>query len=129
MPDVASRVYDRILQAQQRNADRQTHLLAKRKTGRGRKLTAGDLAFLLTRGLGKKNVVKGPFVVEGITGGQVHLRTTDKVQAQRAHRFSVRIERVARCTTVTDVLQTLLYTDGLAPQPSPEHMAAQYSRC
>ena len=83
MHEVASRVYDRILQAQQRNADRQTHLLAKRKTGGGRKLTAGDLAFLLTRGLGKKNVVKGPFVVEGITGGQVHLRTTDKVPYTR----------------------------------------------
>ena len=127
--EVASRVYDRILRAQQRNADRQTQLLASRKPGRGRRLQAGDLAFLLDRGIGKKNVVKGPFVVERLSGGTVHLRTTNKVPDQKVHRFTVHIERVARCTTITDVLEKLLYTNGSAPRPSPEHVAAQHSAC
>ena len=35
---MASRVYDHILKAQQRNADKQARLLASRKAGRGRKL-------------------------------------------------------------------------------------------
>ena len=67
---IASRVYDHILKAQQRNADNQARLLASRKACRGKKLHPGDLAFVIERGLAKKKSITGPFVVESISGGQ-----------------------------------------------------------
>ena len=60
---MASRVYDHILKAQQRNADKQARLLASSKAGRGRKLQSGDLAYVIERGLAKKKSITGPFVV------------------------------------------------------------------
>ena len=106
---MASRVYDHILKAQQRNADRQARLLASRMAGMGRKLLPGDLAYkqainyVLERELALKNSIT-PFVVESVSGGQVHLRTTRSVPDQEVCYFSIHTERVARCTSVTDVL-------------------------
>ena len=75
-PDsMASRVYDHLVKAQQRNTDKQARLFASRKAGRGRKLQPGDLAYVIQRGLAKKHSVTGPVVVESIYGGQVHLLT------------------------------------------------------
>ena len=51
---MASRVYDHILKAQQRNADKQARLLASRKAGRARKFRRGDLAYVIERGLATK---------------------------------------------------------------------------
>lgn len=125
--EMTSRVYEQILQAQQRNAERQAHLLAARKSGRGRKLQAGDLAYVIERGLGKKNSVTGPFVVESISAGKVFLRTTRKVPDQEVRYFSIHIERVARCTTVTDVLEKLLHAAENPLRLPPDHMVAQQS--
>ena len=52
---MASRVYDHILKAQQRNADKQARLIASRKAGRGKKLQPRDLACIIERGLAKKH--------------------------------------------------------------------------
>ena len=76
---MCARVYDNILSAQQRNKQQQLQLLAGRKPGRGRKLHAGDLAYVVTPKPNKKNAVAGPFVVETIVGNTVHLRTTRNV--------------------------------------------------
>ena len=124
---MASRVYDHILKAQQRNADKQARLLASRKAGRGRKLQPGDLAYVIERGLAKKNSITGPFVVESISGGQVHLRTTRRVPDQEVRYFSIHIERVARCTTITDVLEKLLRAAAYPAKTSPDHEAAQHT--
>jgi hypothetical protein len=39
---------------------------------------------------------------------QAVLRTTAAVQGQESHQFSFHLDRVARCTTVIDVLRGLL---------------------
>ena len=110
---MASRVYDHILKAQQRNADKQAFLPLARLVGGGNcnlghLSPAGDLAYVIERGLATKNSVTGPFVFESISGGQAHLRTTRRVPDQEVCYFSIHIERVARCTTITDVLEKLL---------------------
>lgn len=122
---VASRVHDNILKAQQRNADRQAHLLASRRPRRGKKLQPGDLAYVLQRGLGKKNAVTGPFAVESVSPGSVSLRTTRNVPDQEVRYFSTHIERVARCTTAADVLEKLLRAAGPSIKPPTDHLAAQ----
>ena len=124
---MASWVYDHILKAQQRNADKQARLLASRKAGRGRKLRPGDLAYVIERGLAKKNSVTGPVVVESISGGQVHLRTTSRVPDHEVRYFSTHIERVARCTTITDVMEKLLHAAAYPAKTSPDHEAAQHT--
>ena len=51
---MCARVYDNILNAQERNKQQQLQLLAGRKPGRGRKLHAGDLAYVVTPKPNKK---------------------------------------------------------------------------
>ena len=94
------------------------------------KLQLGDLAYVLeAAGIDvKRNTVSGPFVVEDISGGQVYLRTTQSVPGQDVHRFPKRIEQVARCTTVADVLEKLLYTAGLTIRAPPDCLASQHVR-
>ena len=69
----------------------------------------------------------GPFVVETIVGNTVHLRTTRNVPGQDVRHFPKHIGQVARCTTISDVLEKLLYTAQVSVRPSPDHMAAQHS--
>ena len=49
------------------------------------------------------------------------LRTTAAVQGQDPFEFAVHLDRVARCTTVTDVLQDLLKQAGFSVPPEMEH--------
>ena len=83
---------------------------------------------MLERGAAKKNSVSGPFVVESISDSHVHLRTTRNVPDQDVRHFWVRIEHVARCTTVADVQSKLLYTAGLPEHAPPDYMAALHVR-
>ena len=101
--------------------------LASRKASRGRKLQPGDLAYVIERGLAKKISVTGPFVVGSISRGQVHLPTTRRVPDQEVRYFSIHIERVARCTTITDVLEKLLRAAAYPAKTSPDHEAAQHT--
>ena len=87
----------------------------------------GDLAYVIERGLAKKNSVTGPFVVESISAGQVHLRTTRRVHDQEVRYFSIHIERVARFTTITDVLEKPLHASAYPTRTPPDHKAAQHS--
>ena len=127
---MVARVYDNILRAQQRNKEQQMRPLEQRQLRRGRrlKLQPGDLAYVLEAASTdvKRNKVSGPFVVEDISGGQVYLRTTQSVPGQDVHRFPKRIEQVARCTTVADVLEKLLYTAGLTIRAPPDCLASQH---
>ena len=99
--------------------------LASRKAGRRRLVQPGDLAYVIERGLAKKNSITGPFVVMSISGGQVHLRTTRRVPDQEVHYFSIHIERVAKCTT--DVLEKLLRAAACPAKTSSDHEAAQHT--
>jgi transposase InsO family protein len=112
-------VHDRILQAQRRNAARQTTRRAGRRT-RGRALAVGDLAYLLTKKSELKTEVSGPFVVCDVSEWHVELRTSNAVQGQEVSQFKVHKDRVARCTSVTDVLEDLLKHAGMLPQALPE---------
>ena len=49
----------------------------------------------------------GPYVVESKTDNQVELRTTAAVEGQQSEKFTMRLDRVARCTTETDVCEDL----------------------
>ena len=66
-------------------------------------------------------------MVESISGGQVHLRTTRRVPDQEVRYFSIHIERVARFTTITDVLEKLLRAAAYPAKTSPDHEAAQHT--
>ena len=68
-------VHDRILQAQRRNAERQTSRRSASGKG-GRKLAVDDLAYLLTTTEGFKTKVDGPFVVCALSEWHVELRTS-----------------------------------------------------
>ena len=59
--ELYNKVHDRILQAQRRNAERQTSRRSALGKG-GRKLAVGDPAYLLTKIEGFKTKVNGPFV-------------------------------------------------------------------
>jgi hypothetical protein len=102
-----SAAYDRILARQHMHAAQQHARRSRRRKG-GKELRVGDLAYLLTRSGGFKPKVEGPFVVTDIADHTVELRTTELVEGQQSQRFSVHLDRVARATTVTDVLETLL---------------------
>ena len=86
---MVSWLYDPILQAQQRNANKQARLLASRNVGRGRTLQPGDLAYVIERGLPKESSVTGPFAVGTTSGGQVHLHSTRRVLDQEVRYFSI----------------------------------------
>jgi hypothetical protein len=117
MTQLAATAHQRILTAQRYHADRRNSRLAARGR-RGRTLAVGDLAYLLTKGL--KTQVQGPFLVCKLTDTQAVLRTTAAVQGQKSHEFSVHLDRVARCTTVTDVLQDLLKQAGYCTRDSAD---------
>ena len=87
----------------------------------------GDLAYDIERGLAKKKSITGPFVVESISGGHVHLRTTRRVPDQEVRYISIHMDRVARCTTITDVLEKLLRAAPYSAKTSPGHEAAQHT--
>ena len=89
-----------------------------------------DLAYVLEAAgiVFKRNTVSGPFVVEDISGGQVYVRTAQSVPGQDVYRFAKRIEQVARCTTVADVLEKLLYTPGQTITAPPDYLASQHVR-
>ena len=110
-------VHDRILHAQRRNAARQTSRRTALRKG-GRKLAVGDLAYLLTKSDGFKTAVSGPFVVCKLTEWHVELRTSSAVQGQQVNHFKVHRDRVARCTTTTDVLEDLLKHADMLPKAS-----------
>jgi hypothetical protein len=114
-------VHDRITQAQRRNAARQVSRRAPLRK-RGRTLAVGDLAYLLTKTSDIKTDVSGPFVVCSVTDFHVELRTSDAVQGQAVKQFKVHKDRVARCTTITDVLEDLLKHAGMLPQASEEKL-------
>jgi transposase InsO family protein len=114
-----SAAYDRILARQHQHAAQQHARRARRSRG-GRQLQVGDLAYLLTRSGGFKPKVEGPFVVTKIADHTVELRTTALVDGQPSKTFSVHLERVARATTVTDVLETLLKQANIVQKRIPE---------
>jgi hypothetical protein len=109
--DTAQRLYatayDRILSRQGAHADQQRARRLRRRRG-GKALKDGDLAYLLTRTGGFEPTIQGPFVVTNIGNHTVDFRTTQLVEGQPFKSFSVHVERVARCTTITDVLEDLL---------------------
>jgi transposase InsO family protein len=105
-------VHDRIHAAQCRNFNRTAARLASRRKG-GKQLCEGDLAYLLTPTSGFKTKVQGPFLVHKLTENQAVLRTTAAVCGQTPVEFAVHVHRVARCTTITDVLQDLRRQAGL----------------
>jgi hypothetical protein len=120
-------VHDRILQAQRRNAARHTTRPAGRRT-KGRALAVGDLAYLLTKKSETKTDVGGPFVVCDVSDWHVELRTSNAVQGQAVNRFKVHKDRVARCTSVTDVLEDLLKHAGMLPQTLDEGQPNKHLR-
>ena len=117
--ELYNKVHDCILQAQRRNAERQTSRRSALGNG-GRKLAVGDLAYLLTKTEGFKTKVNGPFVACAISECHVELRTSGAVHGQPVNQIKVHRERMARYTTVTDVLEDLLkHADMLrATEPS-----------
>jgi hypothetical protein len=112
-------VHDSILQAQRRNAARQTTRRAGRCT-RGRALAFGDLAYLLRKKSEIKTDASGPFVVCDVSDWHVELRTSNAVQGQAVNQFKVHKDQVARCTSLTDVLEDLLKHAGMLPQSLDE---------
>ena len=118
--DLVTTVHKRIVSSQRANSNRATARLAAKRKG-GRKLCPGDLAYLLTRNTGFKTKVDGPFLVCKVTDNQAVLRTTAAVQGQDPFEFAVHLDRVVRCTTVTDVLQDLLKQAGFSVPPEMEH--------
>jgi transposase InsO family protein len=110
--------YDRILARQHKHAAQQHARRSRRRKG-GKQLRVGDLAYLLTRSGGFKPKVEGPFVVLKISDHTVELRTTALVEGQPSKTFSVHLERVARATTVTDVLETLLKQAKIVQEQAP----------
>ena len=111
--DFVEAAYQRILRKQGANHNQQARrLAAKRRRGGKRRLQVGDLAYLLeTRGLKQKAL--GPYVVVDIGKDTVTLRTTERVAGQTARTWSVHGSRVARATTVVDVLEDLLKASGM----------------
>ena len=123
-----SAAHDRILARQHDHAAQQHARRARRRKG-GKQLKVGDLAYLLTRTGGFKPDVKGPFVVESLLDNQVTLRTTALVPGQVSKSFDVHVERVARATTVTDVLEDLLKHARIVqeiPSEDPDTIAARH---
>jgi hypothetical protein len=122
--------FDRILARQRAHAAQQrARRESRRKGGKGKPLVVGDLAYLLTRAGGFKPLVQGPFVVTKISDHTIELRTTNLVEGQPSKAFSVHAERVARCTTVTDVLEDLLKHAQVVqelPKDSPDTLAAKH---
>ena len=115
--ELTATVHQRILDHQKRNAELQTRRIRAKLKGGRRPLQVGDLAFLLTPSDGFKTQVKGPFLVVKKTENQVVLQTTAAIEGQQSHSFSVHVNRVARCTTVTDVLEDLLKQSSPAKDP------------
>jgi hypothetical protein len=102
-----SAAFDRILARQHQNAAQQ-RARRSRRSRRGKPLRVGDLAYLLTRSGSFKSKVEGPFVVSDLSDHTVELRTTALVDGRASKTFTVHLDRVARATTVTDALETLL---------------------
>jgi hypothetical protein len=124
-----STAYDRILARQQVHACQQRARRERRRKG-GKRLVVGDLAYLLTRTGGFKPDVKGQFVVVAISDTRVSLRTTALVEGQASKTFEVdkHLDRVARATTKTDVLEDLLKHAQIvkeSPPQDPDIVAAQ----
>ena len=136
--------YDSLLKAQQRHLDTQLKRLRGRPRRRGVKLAVGDLAYLLVPAHGKgndmkrKQHVRGPFVVKALPGPNdgphnqtVTLRTTERVAGQPSQDMLVHRTRVARCTTVVDVLEKLLRQNGLPVaelnKPQPDSLAHMHT--
>ena len=111
-------MHDRTLQAQRRNTERQTSRRSALGRG-GRNLAVDDLAYLLTKTEGFKTKVNGPFVVCAISEWHVELRTSGAVHGQPVNQFKVHRDRVARCTTVMDVLEDLLKHADMLPATEP----------
>jgi Integrase zinc binding domain/Integrase core domain len=112
-------VRERLHKAQQTNRAIQARRLATKRRNK-RQLRQGDLAYLLeASNVGFKAKVKGPFVVEAIKDQQVDLRSTAQVAERASVHFTVHISRVARATTITDVLQDLLKQAGLQDPGKP----------
>ena len=92
-------------------------------------MQVGDLACLLTRSGGFKSKVDGPFVVSKLGDRNVELRTA-LVEGQPSKCFSVHLERVARATTVTDVLEALLKQANIVsdamPRVDPDTLAKHH---
>ena len=131
----AAAAYDNILRSQERSMERQARQIAA-KTSRGRKpLQPGDLAYLMEpTGRNGKRAVSGPFVVEGIasaaSGAELSLRSTERVRGQEVKRFRANPALVARCNTVVDALEDLLWLDGRVERvhaPSVDALAAWHS--
>jgi hypothetical protein len=123
-----STAYDRILARQQVHASQQRARRERRRKG-GKQLVVGDLAYLLTRTGGFKPDVKGPFVVVAMSDTRVSLRTTALVEGQASKTFEVHLDRVARATTKTDVLEDLLKHAQIVreiPPQDPDIVAAQH---
>ena len=105
--------YSRILGKQRVNRDQQARRLAAKRRRGGRKLLrVGDLAYLLQKH-GLKQKALGPYVVVDIKQDTVSLRTTERVAGQEALTWSAHTSRVARATTVVDVLEDLLKHAGM----------------
>jgi hypothetical protein len=109
LTQLAATAHQRILATQRHHADRRNSRLPA-SGRRGRTPAVGDLASRLTKGL--KIQVQGPFLVCKLTDTQAVLRTAAAAQGQKSHELSVHLDRVARCTIVTDVPQDLLKQAG-----------------
>ena len=116
--ELYNKVHDCILQAQRRNAERQTSRRSALGKG-GRKLAVGDLAYLLTKTEDFETKVNGPFVVCAIAEWHVELRTSCAVHGQPVNQFKIHRDRVARCSTVTDVFEDLLQHADMLPVTEP----------
>ena len=81
----------------------------------------GDLAYLLTKTGGFKTTVNGPFVICELSEWHAELRISGAVHGQQVNQFKVHRGRVARCTTVTAVLEDQLkHVDMLPATPQEE---------
>ena len=123
--------------AQRRNVETQVERL-RRQRRRGGRLAVGDLAYLLEPSGQNKQKVSGPFVVHKLPGPDspphdqtVTLRTTERVSGQGCSELTVHRSRVARCTTVADVLEKLVKQSGLSAaelrKPSPDNLLIMHT--
>jgi transposase InsO family protein len=110
--ELTAAVHDRNHAVKCRNFNLTAARLASKRNG-GKRLCEGDLAHLLTSTSGFKTKVQGPFLVHKLTENQAVLRTTAAVCGQTPVEFAVHVHRVARCTTITDMLHDLRRQAGL----------------
>jgi Cu/Zn superoxide dismutase len=101
-------VHDRIHAAQCRDLsfNQVAAPLASERKG-GRQSCEGDLVHLLNPTVGCRKKVQGSFLLYKRIEKQAVFRTTAAMRGQTPVEFTVHVHRVARCTTITDVLQDL----------------------